>query len=224
MTNPPTRLHAPPVIPHQPQPGPERQMVRGGIQRSLLSDDHRRCRGWSRNRRGEVVPTHPPPIDRTRWGPIPKRRGSYLHRRHLTVSQRARIAARLTNLNQGRPPIKGSTDPTIPVPIADAGAALDVSRASTIRANRIIEKAPEAPNEDSQGTRDTQPNCPQQNFTAAHHRPPASAPPTRPPPPPPPPVGRGTGARRDLPHPEPRPHKNAHVSPSFTRKISRRRT
>jgi hypothetical protein len=69
-----------------------------------------------------------------------------LHRRHLTVSQRAMIAARLANLSRGQRAdyrAEGSQDPSAPVTIDDAGAALDVSRASVIRANRVIEKAPD---------------------------------------------------------------------------------
>ena len=69
-----------------------------------------------------------------------------LHRRHLTTSQRAMIAARLTNLSQGQNARwieEGSLDTSSPVTLADAATALKVSRASIIRANRVIEKAPD---------------------------------------------------------------------------------
>jgi hypothetical protein len=69
-----------------------------------------------------------------------------LHRRHLATSQRAMIAARLTNLSQGqnaRWVEEGSLDTSSPVTLADAATALKVSRASIIRANRFIEKAPD---------------------------------------------------------------------------------
>jgi ParB-like chromosome segregation protein Spo0J len=66
-----------------------------------------------------------------------------LHRRQLTTSQRAMIAARLTNLSKGRPPLNKSVDSFNPVTIDDAATALDVSRASIIRANRVLEQAPD---------------------------------------------------------------------------------
>ena len=68
-----------------------------------------------------------------------------LHRRQLTASQRAMVAARLTNLKDGQNAryAAGSMDSAAPVTLADAGAALNVSRASVIRANRVIEQAPD---------------------------------------------------------------------------------
>lgn len=60
-----------------------------------------------------------------------------LHRRHLSEGQRAIIAAKLANLDPGRP----STSETVTIATvsqSDAANALDVSRASVNRANRIL--------------------------------------------------------------------------------------
>lgn len=75
-----------------------------------------------------------------------------LHRRHLTESQRASVAAKLANMRQGRPVEKGAnlhlfkeptSDPT-PVTVSEAAAMLSVSERSVKSARKVHEKgAPE---------------------------------------------------------------------------------
>lgn len=62
-----------------------------------------------------------------------------VHRRHLTESQRAMIAARLANLSEGRPAEETqSIDRVSSVRQADAAAALNVGTASVGRARAVV--------------------------------------------------------------------------------------
>jgi N6-adenosine-specific RNA methylase IME4 len=68
-----------------------------------------------------------------------------LHRRHLTESQRASIAARVANMGQGRPSDKGANLPLLserataqsPIPISDAAAMMNVSERSVKTARKV---------------------------------------------------------------------------------------
>jgi hypothetical protein len=62
-----------------------------------------------------------------------------LHRRHLSEGQRSIIAAKLANLDPGRP-ATSLTVSTDTVSQSDAAAALDVSRVSVNRANRVLNR------------------------------------------------------------------------------------
>ena len=166
------------------------------------------------------------PITRTdpRWALDRFRRGSHLHRRHLTTSQRAMIAARLTNLEHGQRAdyAEGSLDTSAPVTLAEAAAALDVSPPSVERGTTT-------------GTGGRPPRG--QAGNQGHHPPPstfrdgptaglpAPGPPARPPTPPPtPPPRRGARDQRNLPNPDARPHNFPRSPLSCARKISERRT
>ena len=65
-----------------------------------------------------------------------------LHRRHLSEGQRAIIAAKLANLDPGRP-AASLTVSTDTISQSDAAAALDVSRVSVNRANRVLNRGSE---------------------------------------------------------------------------------
>jgi ParB-like chromosome segregation protein Spo0J len=65
-----------------------------------------------------------------------------LHRRHLSESQRSIIAAKLANLDPGRP-ASNLIVSIATVSQSDAAAALDVSRVSVNRANRVLNRGSE---------------------------------------------------------------------------------
>jgi hypothetical protein len=65
-----------------------------------------------------------------------------VHRRHLSESQRAMIAARVATMDRGRPKDGGEENPKKAV--ADAARELDVSPASVKRAKRVLREAPAA--------------------------------------------------------------------------------
>jgi phage N-6-adenine-methyltransferase len=65
-----------------------------------------------------------------------------LHRRHLSESQRSIIAAKLANLDIGRP-ASNLIVSIATVSQSDAAAALDVSRVSVNRANRVLNRGSE---------------------------------------------------------------------------------
>ena len=62
-----------------------------------------------------------------------------LRRRHLTDSQRAMVAAKLENMQQGRPEIKPAN---VHVKRAEAAKTLDVSERSVANAKKILKQSP----------------------------------------------------------------------------------
>lgn len=73
-----------------------------------------------------------------------------LHRRHLTESQRASVAAKVANMRQGRPSDKGANLPLLserepgPVTVSQAASMLNVSERSVKSARKVQERgAPE---------------------------------------------------------------------------------
>ena len=65
-----------------------------------------------------------------------------VHRRHLSESQRAMIAARVATMERGRP--KSEAEAGSKKAVADAARELDVSPASVKRAKRVLREAPAA--------------------------------------------------------------------------------
>lgn len=69
-----------------------------------------------------------------------------IHRRHLTTTQRAAIAAEMANLEHGGQGghVKGSNDPLRAISIDEAAALLNVSTPSVKRAKKVMRENPEA--------------------------------------------------------------------------------
>ncbi len=67
-----------------------------------------------------------------------------LHRRHLTESQRASVAAKLANMKDGQTAAKvGKFAQEAPVTVSQAASMLNVSERSVKSARKVQERAPE---------------------------------------------------------------------------------
>ncbi len=120
-----------------------------GLLQPILLLDGKILDGRNRYRACQMCGVTPETATYTGTDPVKDTLSLNLHRRHLSMDQRAIIAAKLSNLSPGRPSETASGEA---VSQTQAAEALSVSRSSVQRAKQVIEKAPDLAEQVAAGT------------------------------------------------------------------------